>query len=417
MPTPAALAKPVIELPNVTVHAADALRVLAGLPSESIDAVVCDPPYAIRTVGLKLPQQRPRATTQPNGIAVVDPAARAAEVEAFADATMLGQQSANWHEKATHSRGYADNDNTVFARWVLLWARECHRVLKPGGHLVAFGGTRTWHRLATAIEDAGFEIRDSLAWLYSTGCPKSLNVGRAVAKGHVSAAAVTDRQPISMASRTGSATPTPTQPDWDGWYTGLKPAHEPIVLARKAPAGTIAANVRAHGTGALNIAATKLPNGRWPTNAFLDHAQADAFSGDDSDQLATRYFFVAKPSRDERVSVDGVAHPTVKPLALMRELIKLVTPPGATVLDPFAGSGSTLEAALIEDRIVIAIEKDPAYIPLIRARLTRQSASLSPSTNETPPTLEAADQATCSDATAVTNSPCVNNAWTLFDLD
>lgn len=159
---------------------------------------------------------------------------------------------------------------------------------------------------------------------------------------------------------------------WDGWYTGVKPAHEPIVLARKPVVGTVAQNVLSHATGALNVAATRLDGGRWPTNVFLDEPQADRLDRVLSDR-GSRAFFVAKPSPRERVKVDGIAHPTVKPLALMRELVQLVTPPAGVVLDPFAGSGTTIEACVIEDRECLAIGRDSDYLPLIQARLTRRT--------------------------------------------
>lgn len=299
-------------------------------------------------------------------------------ITAFTDAAMLGQQSANWHEKATHSRGYADNDNTAFGLWVSLWAAECLRLLKPGGHLIAFGGTRTWHRLACGVEDVGFEVRDSLAWIYATGVPKSLDVGRAVAKTNGAQETTAAARSVAAADRTRGANTTGDGGEagdgagWDGWYTGVKPALEPIVLARKPITGTVAENVLAYGTGALNVAAARLDGGRWPTNVFLDEGQADRLDRG-LDGRGSRYFFVAKPSSHERVKVGGVAHPTVKPLALMRELIKLVTPAGGLILDPFAGSGTTVEACIVEDRACLAIERDSAFLPLIQARLARQT--------------------------------------------
>jgi site-specific DNA-methyltransferase (adenine-specific) len=258
------------------------------------------------------------------------------EENAFAAAAMLGQQSHNWHERATHSRGYADNDPVQFGRWCQLWSRECLRLLKPGGHLVAFGGTRTWHRAASAFEDSGFEIRDSLAWLYATGFPKSVPVSRAIAK-HL---ARSGGDSAGQASSSAAA--------WEGWGTALKPAHEPIVVARKPLTGTVAANVLEHGVGALNIDLARTPEGRWPTNVYLDASQAQEL--DALDARASRFFWVAKPGGTERVRVGGVSHPTVKPLSLMRELIRLVTVPSAVVLDPFAGSGTTVEACVLEGR-------------------------------------------------------------------
>jgi DNA methylase len=283
-------------------------------------------------------------------------------------------------------------DSTGIAFDPSMWAAVL-RVLKPGGHLLAFGGTRKWHRLAVAVEDAGFEIRDSIAWLSAQGWPK--------AKGH------------------------------------LKPAFEPVVVARKPLIGTVAENVAAHGTGALNIEACRIGTdestvrtgraeigyhggslaasyttgstaGRWPANVALDEAMAgeldaqvgvrksgkmmptkvageravygrDAAAGYTTMETygdsggASRFFYCAKAPASERpsyVSADGktVQHSTVKPLTLMCWLVRLVTPPNGIVLDPFAGSGTTLEAASKEGFRSIGIERWGEYLPLIRSR-------------------------------------------------
>lgn len=302
------------------------------------------------------------------------------------------------------------------------WARECLRVLKPGGHLLAFGGTRTWHRLAVAVEDAGFEMRDSIAWMYGTGFPKSMDVSKAIAK---------------------SKGAPPEVGQWEGWGTALKPGFEPIIVARKPLEGsTVVVNVLQHGTGAINIDACRIEtdedtrrnarggsnglngeatfrirerraedqpkrDGRWPANVILDEhaaAELDAQSGVTTsraglasrgvlgksvygkyagDQMsanagglgdtggASRFFYVAKAPKSEKPVVEGVAHPTVKPLSLMRHLVRLVTPPSGVVLEPFAGSGATVEACLLEGFDCIAIEREAEYLPLIYARIAR----------------------------------------------
>ena len=374
-------------------------------------------------------------------------------------------------------------DATGIAYNVELW-RECLRVLKPGGHLLAFGGTRTYHRMAVAIEDAGFEIRDSIHWVYGSGFPKSLDVSKAIDK----AAGAERSRVVEYAGQSGSLSgprinvidPGTAQTDdarrWAGWGTALKPAHEPIVLARKPLIGTVANNVLAHGTGALNIDRCRIATtdsfgggakgtsgfaegyehdgwtpgnsqGRWPANVIHDgsnevierfpNSKGGAYPtqrspavntafgegqptpggprqmGDDGS--AARFFaatpytdldgdsfiYCPKPGRKERnagldhlderivneVTPPGTKgsnspragagrngatqnfHPTVKPLALMRYLIRLVTPPGGTVLEPFAGSGTTLAAATLEGFDSIGIELTADYLPIIQARI------------------------------------------------
>lgn len=247
--------------------------------------------------------------------------------------------------------------------------REVLRVLKPGGHLLAFAGTRTQHRMAVQIEDAGFEIRDLIAWVYGSGFPKSRNLSG----------------------------------DWQGWGTALKPALEPITMARKPLVGTVAANVLRHGTGAINvngcrIAATdkakfpagvvsdteavfgggqgryanrartadSCPDGRWPANLIHDGSEEPCALLSD----AARFFYCAKASKADRNS-GGVncTHPTVKPTDLMRYLCRLVTPPGGVVLDPFMGSGSTGKAAVLEGFRFIGIEREAEYLEIARGRI------------------------------------------------
>lgn len=343
-------------------------------------------------------------------------------------------------------------DASGIAYNVTLW-QECLRVLKPGGHLLAFGGTRTYHRMACAIEDAGFEIRDSIHWLYGSGFPKSLDVSKAIDKmagaerevvgygkgvtvasndnqyGGINRGAVGIKQTAIDVPITAPATEQAKQ--WSGWGTALKPAHEPIVVARKPLVGKVAGNVLQFGTGAINIDSTRVGSrenkpqfrpasasgignggvaygtrngrdaeysaGRWPANVIIDDTIAN--SHDDW----PRYFYCAKPSRRERNAgldhldektggeatdrQDGTAglnspragagrtggaqnhHPTVKPLALMRYLVRLVTPPNGTVLDPFAGSGTTLMAAILEGFNAIGIEMTDEYLPIIQGRI------------------------------------------------
>lgn len=501
----------VMDTAEVQLYRGDCREVMASLPDNSVDSIVTDPPYELGFMGI------------------------------------------GW-----------DSSGIAFDPEV--WAQAL-RVLKPGGHLLAFGGTRTWHRVAVAIEDAGFEIRDSIAWLYGSGFPKSMDVSKAIDKArdedaeprrgvcrllraalvnsgrtrreideHFGTANVSqywfspDRNPQvppvekwpwvrdflgigpeldaevwrlngrkgkpgenwdkrevigtrmvngaegsaggyadGIASQRGlggvvreidiTAPATPDAARWQGWGTALKPAHEPVVVARKPFQGTVAANVLAHGTGALNIDATRISTtdslgggankgmtaetrhegfarpwmrddeareaaaarsrentapaesmGRWPANVILDESQAAALDeqsgvltsglmkartareprkggtiyGADQRNItagdtyadsggASRFFYVAKAPAHERPEVDGTQHATVKPLTLMRYLVKLVTPPGGTVLEPFAGSGTTLEAAILEGFSCIGIEldEDGTHIPLIMQRLRK----------------------------------------------
>lgn len=407
----------------------DCLDVLRTLPDCSVDAVVTDPPYGLSFMGKKWDYDVPS---------------------------------------------------------VEVWA-ECLRVLKHGGHLLAFAGTRTQHRMAVRIEDAGFQIRDMIAWVYGSGFPKSLDVSKAIDKmdaseeqerrrlrftAWVRSTGVTSRQ-IDEATQTnmgGHYTTSASQPaimtrehleacrhllgeipqwveqeadirsvesknfaerevvgkdsrsaneswlgtvkrgetglgigewnitapsteaakQWEGWGTALKPAMEPITVARKPLIGTVAENVLRHGTGALNIDAARVEGGRWPAN----------FIHDGSDEVvgllneAARFFYCAKASKADRdagcegmdlkvaggmqgrndgsmgsITMSRNHHPTVKPADLMRYLCKLVTPPNGIVLDPFMGSGSTGKAATLEGFSFIGIEREAEYIAIAEARI------------------------------------------------
>ena len=389
--------KPYLSAPEFDLWHGDCIEVMSTLPDASVDSVVTDPPYE------------------------------------------LGFMGKGW-------------DNSGIAYRIEVWA-EALRVLKPGGHLLAFGGTRTAHRLACAIEDAGFDIRDSIAWMYGSGFPKSLDVSKAIDKAagelqhegrdmmSSNSATMTLTPSIKPSEYVKPAPATDAANQWQGWGTALKPAHEPIVVARKPLIGTVAENVQAHGTGALNIDGCRVqgepdrasgwsksgskagpndsmsgdnydreakpdnPKGRWPANVILDESQAvelDRQSGVTTSQGgrigkkdvsnvdfglagryekgdpgfgdiggASRFFYTAKANSSERPNVDGSAHPTVKPLDLMRYLVRLVTPPGGVVLEPFGGSGTTIEACVIEGFRCIAIELTEEYLTLIAQRLTK----------------------------------------------
>ena len=435
---------PHYETPEVTLWHGDCLDVLARLGDASVDAVVTDPPYGLGFMGKEWDRDFTPGDSPMRRNATLD------AVNAGA-ARQGGRQRAGADYQKRMAR-----DSRAFQEWCEQWAAECLRVLKPGGHLLAFGGTRTWHRLACAIEDAGFEVRDSIAWMYGSGFPKSLDVSKAIDKAsgaerEVLRETTTNRDGGSWADQvqsgmfqTGERVVQTTAPatdaarTWQGWGTALKPAFEPVVVARKPLTGTVAGNVLTYGTGALNIDACRVEasgrpliesraeasvstfgdglngsrhagstdQGRWPANVVLDEDQAAALDEQSGESTtpstvtrgaqrtgdsglgalgrqddvpcygdtggASRFFYVAKADASERPKVAGVAHPTVKPLALMRWLVRLVTPPGGIVLEPFAGSGTTIEACLIEGFHCVAIEKTDEYLPLIEARIHRR---------------------------------------------
>lgn len=307
---------------------------------------------------------------------------------------------------------------------------EAMRVAKPGAHLLAFGGTRTFHRLACAIEDASWEIRDTIMWVYGSGFPKSHDVSKAIDKaagaerevvGSYRAARQTNNCGTSFnASRAdehGRTTAYITAPttdaakQWHGWGTALKPAWEPIIVARKPLDGTVAENALRHGTGAINVDGCRVGteggttrgdgpshpgtsfdcgnfgvvstgSGRWPANLIHDGSdEVVAGFPVDGEQSASRFFYCAKASRADREeglrdggrsnTLRGNHHPTVKPTALMRYLIRLVTRTGGIVLDPFMGSGSTGKDAMLEGMRFIGIDKEAEYAEIARARIRK----------------------------------------------
>lgn len=423
----------------VTLHHGDCVEVMRELPEASVDAVVTDPPYGLEFMGKDWDNLA--GTKWRN--------------ESAADKQWQEQQKgdASLNARRRNAPDYGKPD-AAMQEWHERWAAECLRVLKPGGHLLAFGGTRTWHRLAVAIEDAGFEVRDSIAWMYGSGFPKSLDVSKAIDKAagvqftESPASGVGFMNPEgrdgynvtkNQLTRVGESTPAGQQ--WQGWGTALKPAFEPIVVARKPLIGTVAENVLRWGTGALNIDGSRIaasakdfaklsagvdairerggsmenswknssdlsganpanPAGRWPANVILDESQAaelDRQSGVTTSGAAgtkrasgfaqgydgeydvpygdtggaSRFFYIPKANSSERPRDGDTAHPTVKPLDLMRYLVKLVTPPGGTMLEPFAGSGTTLEACVVEGFHVVGIELTEDYLPLIVQRVTK----------------------------------------------
>lgn len=366
----------------------DCLEELNNLDENSVDAIVTDPPYELNFMG-----------------------------------------------KGWDNAGVSFNKGT--------W-QKCLRVLKPGGYLLAFGGTRTYHRIACAIEDAGFEIRDCIMWLYGSGFPKSMNIGLAIDKKNGVESKVIGKGICGKTAMLGGLRDEITtngnyeikeaQNEWQGWGTALKPSYEPIIVARKPFKGSLVDNVMKYGVGGLNIddcrvgdevitqlqkdmskyhgnklgaghhtrmiGVTTQTVGRFPANTILDTKEGEEWR---------RYFYCAKAGkkdRDEGLDEfeekkiygddmnwgygntngdnfgDRIAnvkrrnnHPTVKPTALMQYLVRLVAPKGATILDPFMGSGSTGKAVMYEnkernaDYKFIGIEKDAEYCKIAEARI------------------------------------------------
>ena len=412
--------------PAVTLYCGDCRNAISALQSGSVDACLTDPPYhltankkggsGIASVNLDSPFGRARIGT--------------------------GNGGGGFMGKAWDGGDVAFQPDT--------W-REIWRVLKPGAHLLAFGGTRTYHRMVCAIEDAGFEIRDCIQWLYGSGFPKSLDISKAIDKAagaerKVVGEGVPVRRMIPGADQNVFGwekddgrvfVPTMSEPatdaarQWEGWGTALKPACELIVLARKPLSeSTIAANVLKWGTGALNIDGCRVGTdggcagagagavvfgdglngtfakpvpgmGRWPANLCHDGSEEVVAGFPESNSTASqkiiaepnyknavygrgmggtvspdnqysddgstaRFFYTAKADSDDRL---GSKHPTVKPVDLMQYLVRLVTPPLGTVLDPFAGTGTTGEACIREGMRAVLIEREAEYQDDIRRRM------------------------------------------------
>lgn len=427
------------------------LKILPTLPDNSVDSIVTDPPYGL------------------------------------SDNKYVADTIARWiageRDFVPDGKGFMGKAWDAFVPPPALWD-ECLRVLKPGGHLLAFFGSRTQDIGALAIRLAGFEIRDSIAWLYGSGFPKGVDISKAIDKqsgyeGEVLGTELVDIGIQGGSMHAGRQTKIAEREikelsleaqQWQGWGTALKPALEPIVVARKPIEGTVANNVLKWGTGGLNIDGSRISHnepikvlkpqaevgkfyaqagrrkeveelkasGRWPANIILDPYTAelldeqsgivtkkggtyDYVSPHNPDSTpasfaqgmsghrrftvpsetggASRFFYVAKASKrdrnegldeleetrhSDRELDDGVGgdnprnrtnqakqnfHPTVKPTALMEYLVKLVTPPNGTVLDPFTGSGSTGKAAILQGFNFIGIEMTEEYVPIIEGRL------------------------------------------------
>lgn len=420
---------------NYSLLLGDNIQLMKTLEDNSIHSVVTDPPYGLTSI-----------------------------VKRFGKSNSADAQYGTDGVFKRSSKGFMGKEWDADVPSVEFW-REVYRILKPGGHILSFGGTRTYHRMATAIEDAGFEIRDQLQWIYASGFAKSHNIGKAIDKIQGNEREVIGKiiSGISKAfTKEGwghgsdEVIKTKGKSIYEGWGTGLKPANEPICLARKPISErTIALNVLEHGTGGINIDGCRIetddfigrkgnPNdlgvsvlaqydgrktlpqrkeinsegnrlGRFPANIMFDE-EAGKILGEQS-----RFFYCPKVSKKERnmgletfeekqrsgqsdnglyssspyckdcgKTINGTndhsnckegleykpstkttknSHPTVKPIQLMSFLVKLITPIGGTVLDPFMGSGSGGIATLLEGFNFVGMEQDPEYFEIATARI------------------------------------------------
>ena len=417
---------------------------LKNIPDDYVDAIVTDPPY---------------------GLGDSDPDYILSALKMWMD----GDRS---HIPA--GKGFMGKQWDAFVPPPAVWD-ECFRVLKPGGYILVFAGTRTVDLMGLSIRMAGFEIRDSLTWIYAQGFPKSLDISKGIDKLAGAKREVVGSRPLTGNGKTlksgfhqpdgtgagetikqdvyeFTAPATDDAKKWEGWGTALKPASEPIVMARKPLSEkTVAKNVLEWGTGGINIDGTRIGgidgSGRFPSNVMFSHDEECVQVGVAQDSYvinrteewtgfgqkerpdyesqshsvdvpifecvdgcpvkemgdSSRFFFVSKANKKDRnEGLDGLAekgkvfngksaesagnapgsveekfstapqknfHPTVKPTSLMRQLVKMVAPENAIVLDPFAGSGSTGKAAVLEGRRFIGIEMTDEYLPIIQGRL------------------------------------------------
>lgn len=429
----------------VNLYHGDNISVLKSFEDNSIDSVVTDPPYGLS-----------QHTEE--------------DITNALSAWIKGE------EYTIKKKGFMGKTWDSFVPGPELW-KEVYRVLKPGGHVLCFAGSRTDDLMGISLRLAGFEIRDKVMWIYGSGFPKSHDVSKSIDKHFGAEREVVGTRIKNTAvggndimrengKKTGAANfgvgsndarivyenvelpvtapATDDAKQWDGWGTALKPAFEPVIVARKPLEGTVAANVLKHGTGAINVDACRVPaaagehtsenkpdyvpnngnnvygtgmgggdwvlspKGRWPANVIHDGSDevtslfpyskdgvavqrnhdgevhneiygarrkvATADSGYGGEGTAARFFYCAKASKADRA---GSKHPTVKPISLMRYLVRLVTPPGGTILDPFAGSGTTGQAAVDEGFNVTLIEREAEYVGDISRRLNVTPATVS----------------------------------------
>ena len=373
----------------------DCIKHLKTLKDNTFDSCVTDPPYHLASIVKRFgPGQKPINNHD----------------------TKIGRDGP-FHKIARGFMGQTwDGGDIAFN--TKLW-KQVYRVLKPGAYVLSFAAPRNYHRMAVAIEDSGFEIRDQIMWLYGSGFPKSHNIGKFVDKirgnkrvktGEVKThkqkgIAVAEKRGEILAGSHGRDVKeelTIGNSEWEGWGTALKPAHEPIVVARKPIEGSNVKNVLKYGTGAINIDECRVSKGRFPANVMHDGSEEvlDEFekykdtksTGGGGDKTfwydkkvgttttkeypelvgygdvgsPAKFFYCPKASKKEKSDTE---HPTVKPVELMKYLIRLVTRKKGIVLDPFAGTGTTGEAAILEGRKYYLIEKNKKYFKDIENRV------------------------------------------------
>lgn len=418
----------------------DCLEQMKLRKTNTVDAIVTDPPYGLAFMGAKWDSFGGKSCGN-DSMEV-----RRQKSEEYAKKNKGAPRYGNSHAIITTSAMVAFQSamTPIFA--------EALRIAKPGAYLLAFGGTRTYHRLACAIEDAGWEVRDCIMWVYGSGFPKSMDVAKAIDKASGYEGEVVGTRIVDVGMQGGNMHAgrkqqqqqqihalSPEAAAWNGWGTCLKPAVEPIIVARKPLEGTVAANVLKYGTGAINIDRCRVPTednlfthggkitnkvfgefpaipsnqtdgqklGRFPANLIHDGSdevlalfpdskgQCGAVKGTEPSHTGTngiygnynrqhsmpprgdsgsaaRFFYCAKASRSERG--EGNIHPTVKPIALMKYLCKLVAPKGAAILDPFMGSGTTGVACVELGYNFIGIEREEAFYNIAKNRIKQSSA-------------------------------------------
>ena len=425
----------------------DCLQKLKELEDNSIDSVVTDPPYGIGFMNKEWDSPKKHREL----------------IEREQKRSEERHKEGKSPAKGTFTKGVQPGlpiggakEGRWFQEWSEEWAKEAYRVLKPGGYILSFCAPRMYHRMTSGIEDAGFEIRDQLMWVFGSGFPKSHNIGKAIDKiegneREVVGTKIHSQKGVKVAEERTTigagafgepreANVTKGNSEWEGWGTALKPAHEPIVMARKPFKGTVADNVLEWGTGGINVDGCRIgysdnddprigkgyeweskaepfgeakttqnkegwnTEGRFPANIIFDEEAGKIldeqsgitsqghwpkgkvkgfgeFGGGESsyegvgpkDNVkggASRFFYCPKASKKDRES--GNVHPTVKPTDLMAYLIRLVTPKGGVVLDPFMGSGSTGKAAVREGMNFIGVEKEDEYMEIAKTRIEHE---------------------------------------------